>query len=101
MAIDKDGNLQDDPVHGWFGLSYAQFLTLPRIVMQSMPFEWQEKMVALLDEIDETFDWRPENGQYWVRVRDDKGRFRAPDPEMCDYRHGSIEHLRKKPSNNK
>lgn len=78
----------------WFELSYAQFLTVPRLVMKSMPTEWQEKMAQLLREMDDTFDWRPD-GQYWVRLRDDHGRFK--DPELCDYRHGNIEHLRKKP----
>ncbi len=83
----------DTPVHDWFGLTYAQFLTVPRIVMQSMPIEWQRKMVDLLKEMDETFDWTPEEGNYWVRIRDDKGRFHAPDSAICDYRHGSVEHL--------
>ena len=28
----------------WFGLSYASFLTLPRVLMEAMPEEWQRKM---------------------------------------------------------
>ncbi|MFA6271093.1 MAG: hypothetical protein WC657_07870 [Candidatus Paceibacterota bacterium] len=76
----------------WFELSYAQFLTVPRLVMESMPAEWQNKMAALLQEMDETFDWRPSEGRYWVRLKDDNGRFmEAP---LNDYRHGSCEHLR-------
>ena len=83
----------ESPINEWFELSYAQFLTVPRIVMEHMPIEWQRQMVKLLSEMDETFDWRPREGRYWVRLRDDHGRFSEPD--LCDYRHGNIEHLRK------
>jgi len=43
------------PIHDWFEISYAHYLTIPRLVMESMPAEWQEKMVALLQEMDDTF----------------------------------------------
>lgn len=39
----------------WFGLSYASWLTLPRVVLHEMPDEWQYKMAQLLEELDETF----------------------------------------------
>ena len=90
--IDKDGVYVESPIHIWFELSYAQFLTVPRLVMESMPLEWQEKMAELLREMDETFDWRPPSGRYWVRLRDDSGRF--SHASLNDYRHGSCEHLR-------
>lgn len=80
-------------IHEWFELTYAQFLTIPRLVMESMPDEWQEKMTELLNEMDETFDWRPKEGRYWVKLRDSSGRF--SDAPLNDYRHGSCEHLRK------
>jgi len=40
---------------GWFGLSYASFCVLPRVLMCAMPDEWQAKMAALLEEYEETF----------------------------------------------
>ncbi len=80
------------PLSDWFELSYAQFLTVPRLVMESMPLDWQRQMAALLRAMDDTFDWRPKEGRYWVRLKDDRGRFAyAP---LDDYRHGSVEHLR-------
>lgn len=82
----------ESPINIWFSLSYAQFLTVPRVVLESMPIEWQRKMAKLLGEMDDTFDWRPKEGRYWVRLRDSKGKFSAP--ELCDYRRGNIEHLR-------
>lgn len=41
---------------GWFGLSYASFLTLPRVLMHAMPDDWQDRMAALLEEYEDTFD---------------------------------------------
>lgn len=55
-------------IHEWFGLTYAQYLTVPRSVLQSMPQEWQEKLVSLLNELDDTIDWYPQQGQYRVQL---------------------------------
>lgn len=48
-----------------------------------MPNEWQSEFVALLEELDETIDWRPKEGRYWVQLKDKRGRYVA-DPLM-DY----------------
>lgn len=93
MATER---ISSSPIHAWFGLSYAQFLTLPRVVMEAMPVEWQERMAALLSEMDAAFDWRPDRGHFWVQLRRRDGRF-VPLPEaLCDYRRGSAEHLRRR-----
>lgn len=44
-----------ESIGAWFGLSYANYLVVPRTVLQSMPDEWQERFVACLQEIDGTF----------------------------------------------
>jgi hypothetical protein len=75
----------DEPIHLWFELSYSQYLTVPRSVMQAMPKEWQVRMAVCLAELDETIDWRPKEGRYWVRLKDDKGRYLS-DP-LREYRH--------------
>ena len=80
------------PINEWFELSYAQFLTIPRLAMQSMSIEWQRKMAELLRELDLTLDWRPKSGRYWVRLRDSNGKFSRP--EHCNYRHGKIKELK-------
>ncbi len=82
----------DNPLDEWFELTYAQFLTVPRLVMNSMPYEWRKKMTDLLSELDNTFDWRPKEGRYWVRLRNDKGQF--SESPLWDYRHGNCEYLR-------
>lgn len=57
-----------DAIHNWFELTYAQYLTIPRSVLQSMPGAWQERFVRCLQELDEHIDWRPEEGQYRVQL---------------------------------
>lgn len=59
-----------EPIHEWFELTYAQYLTIPRSVLQSMDLEWQARFVACLEELDDTIDWRPPEGRYWVQLRD-------------------------------
>lgn len=85
MKKDQNEVWQDDPISLWFELSYAQYLTVPRSVMEAMPYEWQKKMAGLLFEMDARIDWRPKEGRYWCRLKDGKGRF-VHDPFM-EYRH--------------
>lgn len=83
-------------IHNWFELSYAQYLTVPRSIMEAMPEEWQKKMVECLDQLDKTFDWRPKSGRYWVKLKDGNGKYES-DPLM-QYRHPDrayIESIRK------
>jgi len=80
---------EDGAIHTWFGLSYAQYLTIPRTVLQSMPLEWQERFVDCLHELNEAFpDYMPKNCSYYnVQLRDDKtGRF-VHDP-LADHERG-------------
>jgi hypothetical protein len=41
----------------WFELSYASFLTIPRVLINEMPDIWKEKLAILLEEYDETFNY--------------------------------------------
>lgn len=83
-------------IHDWFELSYAQYLTVPRSALQSMPEEWQNKFVDLLNELDDTIDWRPKEGRYWVQLKDSNGKY-VHDPLM-DYERGmrQLEHRENK-----
>ena len=45
-----------DRLWGWFGLTRAAWLTMPRVMMHEMPDEWQSKMTDLLEEWDQTWD---------------------------------------------
>ncbi len=79
------------PIWDWFSLSYSQYLTVPRSIMEAMPHEWQVTMAALLDELDATYEWRPDEGRYWCTLRDANGRF-VKDP-LQQYRHPRTEYI--------
>lgn len=66
----------DGPVHTWFSLTYSNYLVLPRTLMQSMPIEWQERMVACLNEMGEAFDHIEQAKGYKVEA--------ATEREVCD-----------------
>lgn len=59
---DTEAIQETDAVHGYFGLTYANYLVLHRTLLQSMPDEWQNRFVTLLEEYDQAFDHvdRPE-----------------------------------------
>lgn len=54
----KARRFEPEPIHAWFELTYANYLAIPRSVLQSMPRSWQKQFVSLLDKLDETIDWR-------------------------------------------
>jgi len=61
-ALDKNCS---DPLHQWFELSYAQYLTIPRSALQSMPLPWRRKMAECLVALDDLIDWRPKDDQVY------------------------------------
>lgn len=81
----------DEPIHLWFELSNAEYLTIPRSIMQAMPEDWQHKMANLLAELDKSYSWRPKDGRYWVKLKDKKGRY-VLDP-LRYYRHPDKEYI--------
>ena len=85
---------EECPINTWFELSYAHWLTVPRLILESMPYKWKKKMAKLLLEMDDTFNWRPEQGKYYVIQKDDSGKFISLDKDICDYRRGDAEKYR-------
>jgi hypothetical protein len=79
----------DGPVWQAFGLGRAGYLVVPRRTLQSMPLEWQQKFVALMDEAQALLPGEafPE----YVVQRRERGRFVAD--ALREYRHtGPIPH---------
>jgi hypothetical protein len=60
------GEWEPEAIHGHFGLSYANYLVLPRTLLQSMPEAWQARFVALLNEMGEAFQRIPQADAYEV-----------------------------------
>lgn len=74
-------------VHDYFGLTYCSYIVLPRTVLQSMPEDWQDKFISLMEEMDGRTGWRQQlPGEYNVTMRTDDGKF-SIDP-FLDYERG-------------
>lgn len=67
----------DEPVHHWFGLSYASHAVFNRSLLQSMPIDWQRRFVGCLEELDDAYSHLHHPYSYMVRARDQGGRFVA------------------------
>jgi hypothetical protein len=84
---------------GWFGLSYAAFLTIPRVLMHAMSDEWQGKMAELLKEYDEVFPNQPDIS---IRCQAVSGKRLVKFPGwVLNYRHPdkeAIEEIKKTPA---
>lgn len=78
--IDQTG---EERLWRWFSMSYASWLTLPRVLMHAMPDEWQQKMAALLEEYDAT--WKDQPYKSFVSLKQN-GKF-VKMPDWLDYRH--------------
>ncbi len=78
-------------VHPWFGLSYAAYAVQPRVMLQSMPGDWQDRFVALMEEAEAMGYSFPLKGTtYAVNLRhDETGRY-IYDRDR-DYRHRRAE----------
>jgi hypothetical protein len=87
---------QREDLSCWFGLSYAAWLTLPRVLMEAMPEEWQKRMAGLLNEYNDTFPNQPDLG---TRVQITQGKKLVKAPKwLLNYRRpdmGTINSLRK------
>lgn len=73
-----------DALWGWFGLSRASWLVLPRVLMHDMPDDWQARMAVLLEEFDAVYRNVP---LYDVQVQLKRGGRYVPMPDWISYRH--------------
>lgn len=92
----------DGAVNEYFGLSYARWLVVPRVIMQAMPLKWQKEMVALLNEMNNTYDWDSGNVNYEVMARGDDGKLTTLPPDLCEYRRPNgmfLKRIKQKPTN--
>lgn len=83
--VDRDV-YSDGPVWGAFGLTRASYAVFPRRALCSMPREWQERFVALVDEMHQALPAVALSGDYVVNLRE-RGRFVRD--WRADYRHAS------------
>lgn len=70
---------------GWFGLSYAAWCVLPRVLMCAMPDDWQKRMAILLEEYSDAYPNHPDTD---CLVLSRKGqRFLKWPGWLTNYRH--------------
>lgn len=56
------------PIHEWFGLSYTNYVVLNRTFLQSMPTEFQQRIVSCFEELSEAFAHVPQPDRYQVQA---------------------------------
>ena len=88
-----------DKIHEWFGLSYSSWLTLPRVLMQEMPEDWQIKIVDLLKVYEDTFTNMPNIGTR-VQITDSDGKLIKTPEWIINYRRPDFNQINKLKSNN-
>lgn len=71
--------IYDSPVHEAFSLTYANYLVIPRSLLQSMPRKWQSRFVRLVEELHEHFGPECMAAGYRVHAIDLRGRY-VTDP---------------------
>ena len=87
---ERDPQFDNEAIHGWFGLTYAAYLVIPRSVLQSLPGPLQRQLVDALDAIEAHIS--PADApvdldtHYTVHLRDYRNRF-VGDP-LRDYDRG-------------
>jgi hypothetical protein len=88
---DLEKLVEHEPVHNWFGLTYANYLVVPRVLLQSAPEEWQRKFVRLMHDLEMLFPDH-QGHEYWVRrkERGQDGRLRFVHDPLAFYRHQRI-----------
>jgi len=86
-----------DKLSCWFELSYASFLTIPRVLMEAMPDKWQEEMADLLNEMDDEF---PNFPGFKYRVQRVEGNKLSKFPKwVINYRYPDYNEIEKAKKN--
>lgn len=62
---------QPDDIHTWFGLTYSNYLVLPRTLLQSMPEPWQHQFTAMLGQLSSAFSHVPQPEAYKVAAAEE------------------------------
>jgi len=83
-----------EAVHEYFGLTYANYLVLPRSVLQCMPNDWQTRFVQMLRELHGTFDL---SDNYRVLLLDKDDHYEdsdTPDHDRANVIHDPLSNYR-------
>lgn len=96
----EDGQVRSESknMEMFWGMGRANYLTIPRSIIQEMPVEWQDTLADLMFELDETVDWRPKDSKrYFCIILDEENQDKIDevfegsaihDP-LSEYKHGN------------
>lgn len=54
MHKQPDGTYVESPINSWFSLTYCSYFVIPRLALESMPVEWQQRFITLMNEAEQT-----------------------------------------------
>lgn len=66
---------ENEAVHLMFGLTYSSYLVLPRVLLQSMPSDWQLQFCRLIERMEWAFEHVEKPSTYRVNPVDESGKF--------------------------
>ncbi len=81
-----------DEIHNWFELTYSSYAVIPRLLLDDLPEEMQQKFLEVMGFIEKHYNNETWISNYMVRGRAG-GKF-VTDP-LRDYRRGDIWQYRK------
>lgn len=81
---DRNRDYYDGPIWQAFGLTRAAYAVFPRRALQSMPAEWQQRLVDLINEMHDTLPPDCVDANWTVQLRDGS---RFAKDWRADYRH--------------
>ncbi len=84
---------EPEAIHGYFSLSYANYLVLHRTLMQSMPDEWQNRMVQCLNELEEAFDHIEQPETFFVKAAVEREICNLTEQERDQCLEGKVEEI--------
>lgn len=87
MAEQKDTRAGYNRLWDWFGMSYASFAVIPRVLMHAMPDAWQGRMALLLEQYDHAFPAQPDVGTRVMFTNLAGSKLVSGPKWMLNYRH--------------
>lgn len=87
-------NDKSELMEQWWSLSYASWLTLPRVFIQEMPKDWQDKFAELLKEYDAVFENQPNIGTR-VQIIGESGKLIKTPEWLINYRRPNKDKINK------
>ncbi len=66
---DRTTDYNEGPIWQAFGLTRASYAVFPRRALQSMPWDWQKRMLDLINEMHDTLGSEAIDGNWTVQLR--------------------------------